>query len=77
MYWYFNDVRSGCFLGTIQLPSVRLGITFIVDITRTDKGINVCINGEDIDVPFDRIVDTPDYKIRCYRLLNRLKLVIT
>ena len=77
MHWNFSDVRIGQAVGTIELPYIRMGIILIVDITRTEKGMSLCINGEDIDVPFGKVIETQDYKIRCYRELTRLTLFVS
>ncbi len=77
MHWKFHDVRIGHSVGTIELPNIRMGIILIVDITRTEEGIELCINGDDIDVPFSQVIDTQDYKIRCYRNLTCLTLFIS
>ena len=77
MCWKFNDVRYGQSIGSINLSNVRMGIVLIVDITRIENGVKLCINGEDVDVPFGKVVDTKDYKIRCYKDLNQLNLFVS
>ena len=68
----FYDVHIDHSVGTIELPNIRMGIIHIADITRTDNGVRLCTNGNDVDVTFSHVVDTNDYKYRCYKNLNKL-----
>ena len=77
MHWNFHDVRTGHSVGTIELPNIRMGIILIVDITRTENGVRLCINGDDVELTFSHIVDTKDYKFRCYKNLDKLSLFIS
>lgn len=64
-------------MGTIEIPNIRMGIILIVDITRIENGVRLSINGDDAEVTFSQVVDTKDYKFRCYKNLNELSLFIS
>lgn len=77
MYWKFNDVQTGNMLGTIDLPCTRLGVILIVDVVRTKKGVMVRLNGNDVHVPFNTVIESHEYKIRCYKNVTRISLFIS
>lgn len=71
----FRDITVGRYIINVGIPS-RFGITYVTEIYRIDDGILLILNGEEIVVKFETIVDTTYYSFYAKRVLCIISLFV-
>ena len=71
----FRDETVGNYIVNVGIPS-RYGIIMVTEIFRTGDGILLILNGEEIAIKFETVVETSYYSFYAKRILGIIRLYV-